>query len=177
VLLRQLVGGAFDVHIGGLGLAGVDDIQIMVLLDLPCAAAHLVGVEHQNRHAALVARIVAQNVHQAAAGGVQIAVGQPAQVVPGKNHVVAVHQQVIGPGGHRLGGDAGRSGGGVQGGAGCLFGVSGLATTAYLAVGALKNRQQLLVLFQRAPVGGGPAATIVGVSLPGSVLVGGGGAI
>ena len=122
VLLRQLVGGAFDVHIGGLGLAGVDDIQIMVLFDLPCAAPHLVGVEHQNRHAALVACIVAQNVHQAAAGGVQIAVGQPAQVVPGKNHVVAVHQQVIRAGGYWFGGDAGRSGGGVQGGAGCLFG-------------------------------------------------------
>ena len=39
VLLRQLVGRALNVHIRRLGLAGVDNIQIVVLLYLPRAAA------------------------------------------------------------------------------------------------------------------------------------------
>ena len=114
----------------------------------------------------LVPGVVAQDVHQAAAGGVQAALGQAAQVVPGKDHVVAVHQQVVRPGGLGPGRTArwrGRCAG--------RRGPPSWASAPFsprrrdLAVGALKDGQQFLVLFQRAAVGVGPAATGIAVRL------------
>ena len=138
----------------------------MVFLHLPHAAPHLVGVKDENGHAPLVPGVVAQNVHQPAAGGVQVALGQAAQVLPGKDHVVPVHQQVIRPGGLGPGRHLHAGGGGVQRRPGCLLGVGAvLAPVLDLAVGALKDGQQFLVLLQRAPVGVGPAATGIAVRL------------
>ena len=68
--LADLMGDPLDEHIGGLGLLGVDHMDIVVLLDSTGATGHAVGIEHQNEHALLVALIVAQDVHQPMAGSV-----------------------------------------------------------------------------------------------------------
>ena len=68
--LADLMGNPLDEHIGGLGLLGVDHMDVVVLLDGAGAAGHAVGIEHQNEHAFLVALIVAQDIHQLAASGV-----------------------------------------------------------------------------------------------------------
>ena len=65
------MGDPLDEHIGGLCLLGVDHMDVVVLLDGAGAAGHAVGIEHQNEHALLVALIVAQDIHQPMAGGVQ----------------------------------------------------------------------------------------------------------
>ena len=164
MLAGQLMGRALNVHIGGLGLPGVDDIEVVVFFDLPRAAPHLVGVKYQNRHTALIACVVAQNVHQPAPCGIKAAVRQPAQGVPRKDDIVAVHQQIVRPGGHRRSRHARRRGG-VQRRTGGLFGIVNAAAALYLAVGAFKNSQQFLILLQRAAVGRGPAAARVGLVL------------
>ena len=66
----DFVGDPLDEHIGGLGLLGIDHMDVVVLLNGTGAAGHAVGIEHQNEHALLVALIVAQDVHQPMAGSV-----------------------------------------------------------------------------------------------------------
>ena len=62
VAAGYLVRGLFDVHVGRLRLAGVDDVDVVVLLHLALAALDLPGVEHQYQHAAAVAGEVAQDL-------------------------------------------------------------------------------------------------------------------
>ena len=45
VAAGYLMGGLFDVHVGGLGLLGVDDLEVVVLFNLTFTALHLVGVK------------------------------------------------------------------------------------------------------------------------------------
>ena len=148
------MGGPLDEHVGGLRLPGVHDVQIVVLLHLPAAALHPVGVKHQNGHAAAVSGVVAQNVHQPPARPVQIFLRDAVQLLPRKNHVVAVHQQVLRPS-QRLGG--GLLHRALRPCVQCLT-QEFVISAFYFSVGALKDFQQLLVLRQRAPVGGGTAA-------------------
>ena len=97
VVLGDAVGGLLDVHVGGLRLLGVHHVQVVVAFHRAHAPLHLVGVEHQNGHALAVGGVVAQDVHQLPPGGLQALGGQVPQVIPGEDHVVAVHQQVLGP--------------------------------------------------------------------------------
>ena len=144
------MGDPLDKHIGGLGLLGVDHMDIVVLLDGTGAAGHAVGIEHQNEHAFLVALIVAQNVHQLAAGGVQAFLCQCVQLVPRKDDVVAVHQQI-------LRGNFPLLCGKIR-----AFGLLHRTERRQRvpldgAVGALKNFEQFGILFQRSAVGHGAA--------------------
>ena len=75
-ILADLVGDVLDEHIRRLGLFGVDDVDVVVLLDAAGAAGHAVGVEDENDHALFEALIVAQDVRQLFAGGVQALFGQ-----------------------------------------------------------------------------------------------------
>ena len=154
MVFGQLVGGPLNEHIGGLRLPRVHDVLVVVLLHLPAAALHPVGVKHQNGHTAAVPGVVAQNIHQSTPRPIQIFLGDAVQLLPRKNHVVAIHQQVLRP--------RQRFGGGLLHRTlrPCVQRLmQGLVVPAfYFSVGALKNFQQLLVLRQRAPVGGGAAA-------------------
>ena len=66
----DLVGDPLDEHIGGLGLLGIDHMDVVVLLNGTRAAGHAVSIKYQDEHAFLVALIVAQDVHQPMAGSV-----------------------------------------------------------------------------------------------------------
>ena len=65
------MGDPLDEHIGGLGLLGIDHMDVVVLLNGAGATGHAVSIKYQDKHAFLVALIVAQDIHQLAAGGVQ----------------------------------------------------------------------------------------------------------
>ena len=149
-----LVRGLFDVHVGRLRLAGVDDVDVVVLLHLALAALDLPGVEHQYQHAAAVAGEIAQAVHQPGARGVQVFGGQLLEPLPGEDDVVAVHQQVLGA---RVLGPGGRAARLAAGGRRALYRAHGLhAVAADGAVGALEDGHQLLVRGQGGAVGVGP---------------------
>ena len=125
-------------------------MDIVVLLDGTGAAGHAVGIEHQNEHAFLVALIVAQDVHQFAAGGVQAFLCQCVQLVPRKDDVVAVHQQILRGNFPLLCGKIRAFG--------LLHRTERRQRVALDgAVGALKNFEQLGVLLQRGAVGHGAA--------------------
>ena len=64
------MGDPLDEHIGGLGLLGIDHMDVVVLLDGAGASGHAVSIKYQDEHAFLVSLIVAQDVHQPMAGGV-----------------------------------------------------------------------------------------------------------
>ena len=63
VLFSQLVGGLFNVGVGGLGLLGVDHVDVVVFHHLSQAAGHLIGVKDQDHLAPAKTLIVAQQVH------------------------------------------------------------------------------------------------------------------
>ena len=58
VFLAQTVGGLFNIGVGGLRLFGVDNGNIVVLLNLFHAAMHFIGVKDQNDPIAPIALIV-----------------------------------------------------------------------------------------------------------------------
>ena len=89
------VGGLLDIEVGRLRLPGEDDVDVVPAQDLAGAAGHLVGVEDQDDLLRPVSGKVGQDVHQLVAGGLDVPQGQLPQVVPGKNDVVAVDQQVV----------------------------------------------------------------------------------
>ncbi len=97
----------------------------MVPLYRALPAAHLVGVEHKNYAAGPKAAVIAQRVHQRPSCGLDVYLSQRVQIVPRKNDIVAVNQQIFrSPGQGRGGLRAARSavfygaGGGRSGGAG-----------------------------------------------------------
>ena len=96
-LLAQLVGGALDVGVGGLRLLGVDHADAADRLHRAGVALDLVGVEHQNDHALAIALIVGENVDQRRARGGNVLLRQRLELVPGKDHVVPVHEQILRP--------------------------------------------------------------------------------
>lgn len=49
----DLVGDALDEHIRRFGLFGVDDMDVVVLLDAAGTARHTVGIEHEDEDALL----------------------------------------------------------------------------------------------------------------------------
>ena len=142
MVAAQVVGGLFDIGVGGLGLLGVHHIDAVVLLHRAGVALHLVGVEDQNDLALAVALIVHQQVGQHGPGGRHVLPGHRLQLLPGEDDVVAVHQEVFRAGLLLPDGVVV-----IQTGAGgLLLGLEGLVL--HLAVGALKDGLELLVLLQ-----------------------------
>ena len=148
--LADLMGDTLDEHIGGLGFPGVDHMDIVVLLYAAGAARHTVGIKHKDEHALLKALIVAEDVHQPVAGRFQALFGECVQLVPCKDDVVAVHQQVFGLDLPLLG---------VEIGAFPLLGGAERRQRVPLdgPIGLFKDLQQLSILFQSSTVGGHPA--------------------
>ena len=71
---------------------------------LPLPAGHAVAVEHDHDLAAREGGVVTQRVHEPLARSVDMAaVGQGAQLVPGEDDVVAVHDHALAPGVEQLG--------------------------------------------------------------------------
>ena len=148
--LADLVGDMLDEHIRRLGLLGVDDVDVVILLDDAGAARHTVGIEHEDEHTLFEPLIVAQDVHQLLAGGIKALFGELVQLIPRKDDVVAIHQQVFGR-------DLPLLGVKIR-----ALGLPGRAERSQRvpldgAIGLFKDLQQLGVLFQRGAVGGHPA--------------------
>ena len=97
VLPAQCAGGLFDVRVRRLRSLGIDHINVVHVLDLPLHAVDTIGIEHQNQVALPIALIVAQDSDQPASGSVQTLLRQRFQLVPRKNDVVPIHQQILLP--------------------------------------------------------------------------------
>lgn len=90
----------FHVGVRRLALAREDHVQAAAVELLPLPARHAVAVEHDHDLAAREGGVVTQRVHEPLARSVDMAaVGQGAQLVPGEDDVVAVHDHALAPGG------------------------------------------------------------------------------
>ncbi len=83
-VLADLMGDMLNEHVRRLGLFGVHDVDIVVLLDAAGAAGHPVGVEHKDDHAFFKALIIAQDVCQLFAGGIEALFGEGIELIPRK---------------------------------------------------------------------------------------------
>ena len=91
----DLLGHLFNVLVRGLRLLGEDDVDVVVLEHFPGVSLHFVAVEHQDHPALFKALIVAENILQADAGGIQVGLRQTFELRPGKYDIVSVYQQII----------------------------------------------------------------------------------
>ena len=73
-------------------------MDAMVFLGRAHIARHLVGVEHQDQLARVEAVIVGQDIHQALTGMLQAFPRDGLELLPGKDDVIAVHEQILGTG-------------------------------------------------------------------------------
>ena len=148
VLLGQRVGHFFDIHIRCLGFFGVYHADAMVPFNAAGIALYLVGVKDQYQLAPPVALVVAQDLNEPVPGGVQVGFRQLGQLLPRKDDIVSIHQQIFRPFGQgrrfpRLGAIPGR-----------LWGMQRFAAPPLDGpVGHLKNAHQLFILQKGAPVG------------------------
>ena len=92
---RRLVGRALDVGVGSLGLLGVDDLDTVHRLHTAGVALDLIGVEHDDDAALAKALIVGENADQRAARRGDILRGEPMELVPREDDVVAVDEQIF----------------------------------------------------------------------------------
>ena len=140
----QLVGRALDVGVGSLSLFRVDDLDAVHRLHAAGVALDLVGIEHHDDAAFAKALIVCKNVDERTARSGNVLRGKALQLVPGKNNVVAVNEQIF----RVLGVDRHVVVVGKRGARGLFRRLERAAL--YLAVGALEDLLQLLVRCIRA---------------------------
>ena len=91
----QLVGHALDVGVGSFSLFRVDDLDAVHRLHIAGVALDLIGVEHDDDAALAKALIVGKNVDQRAARRGDILRGEPMELVPREDDVVAVDEQIF----------------------------------------------------------------------------------
>ena len=89
------MGGLFDIEVSCLRLLCIDDIDVVPAEDFALAACHLVGVKDEDDLLGPVTRKIGQDIHQLIPGGFDVAKGQLSQILPGKDNVVAVDQQIV----------------------------------------------------------------------------------
>ena len=76
VLAADVIGDLFDIGVGGLVGARVDDVHAAVALNRPPPVLDTVGIKDENQIAFFVALIVGKNVNQGLAGKVQRIAGK-----------------------------------------------------------------------------------------------------
>ena len=89
----QLVGDALDVLVGRLRLLRIDDVEVVVFFHRAQSLGHAVGVEDEDERAAAVGLVVAQQVHQQMPRRVEVVTRDFLQLVPREENVVPVHEQ------------------------------------------------------------------------------------
>ena len=94
VVARQLMRRLFDKVVGGLGLLGVDYRYIAVLFDLT-VAFELLRVKDQNEVTVSKSLIVTHKIYQPRTRQVEVITRNLRKLVPGKNDVIAVHEQIF----------------------------------------------------------------------------------
>ena len=71
-LFGEFIRGPLNVGVGGFGLLGVDDVNVVVAFMGAGIALDLVGVEYHNHNAVPHGLIVTQQVAKNLAGGVEV---------------------------------------------------------------------------------------------------------
>ena len=95
ILSSDMMNDLFNVLIGSFGFFGIYDMDIMILLDLQCIAFYLVCVKYQNQDTFLIPLIITQDIHQFISGSLDADFCQFFQLLPCKNNIVSVNQQVF----------------------------------------------------------------------------------
>ena len=95
VFFSEDMGSLFDIEVSCLRLLCIDDIDVVPAEDFALAACHLVGVKDEDDLLGSVTRKIGQDIHQLIPGGFDVAKGQLSQILPGKDDVVAVDQQIV----------------------------------------------------------------------------------
>lgn len=89
------VGEFFNILIRRFCLSGKHHLNIVVGADLCRMALHPVSVEYDHKRALADRLIIAEHVQERHSGSVQIVLCQSLQPLPGKDHVIAVYQQIF----------------------------------------------------------------------------------
>ena len=92
---RQIIGRLLDIHIRRLGLPGVDDMDAVAFFDRARAALDLVSIEHEDQVAPAHTLVVAHDIHKPLACRVYVLRRDGLQLIPRKNDVVSVDEQII----------------------------------------------------------------------------------
>ena len=145
VVLPQVIGGLFNVGVGGLRLFRIHHIDAAPPLHRAHAALHLIGVEDQNDLALAEGPVFDQKLGEDFTGGVHVLPGQGVEVVPGEDDVIPVHQQIF-----RLGPLVPDVIFFAETGAGRLFLWLEGGGALHRAIGLLEQSLKLLVLLQAA---------------------------
>ena len=73
----------------------VDHLDIVVFGNLCDMSRHAVGVKHHHETAPAYGLIVAEQIHEPSSGSVHVIPSQLPQLLPGKDDIVTVHQQIF----------------------------------------------------------------------------------
>lgn len=86
--------GLFNILVRRLRFFCINHINIVIFKDLSRIPLHFVGIKDKNQCILFKSLIIAQNIHQRIAGAGNIDFRQASQLIPGKDNVVAVNQQI-----------------------------------------------------------------------------------
>ena len=95
IVIADLGGQGFNILVAGFSFFGVDYLDVVELALFTQVALLLVAVENQNDPVLLKARKAAEGVHQLPSGSIQIVFRGFRQILPGKDHVIAVHDDAL----------------------------------------------------------------------------------
>ena len=84
----------FNINVAQLPLLGVNNMDIMKIESLARVARHLVCVENEHDVVLRVGAVIAKNFHQPLSRRTEICIGKSFQLVPRKNNVVAVNEDI-----------------------------------------------------------------------------------
>ena len=84
-----------DIYVARLPLLGIDDVYIVIIEILAAAARHHIGVKDEHDLAACKGGVVAKDIRKPVTGGGYIGLGKEFKLLPCKNAVVAVDDDVF----------------------------------------------------------------------------------
>ena len=85
----------FNVLIGGFRLFRINHMDIVICFHAARIAFHFVSIKYKNQRGFFESLIITQNIHQFFPGAVDVGCCQFFQILPGKDDVIAVHQQIF----------------------------------------------------------------------------------
>ena len=95
IFMTDFMHDLFDILVSGLGLFGINYMNIMVFLDLQIVAFYFVCVKYKNHDAFLKSLIITENIHKFSSCRFNIRLCQIFQIIPRKNDIVSVHKQIF----------------------------------------------------------------------------------
>ena len=102
MVFGDLVRGFFDISVRRFRFFRIDNVDIIICHDLFLVKRDAVGIKYQNDAALAHALIVAEKIHQKLARRIEMVGGNGFELVPCKDYIVPVYEQIFRPGGDRL---------------------------------------------------------------------------